>query len=56
MTDEAVGEVGADVLLHGEELWSRHREDGPPRGFAAWFEVDFQVVLAMGREDVGLGL
>ena len=53
MADEAVGEVSLDVLLDGNEFGGGHGVDGTLRGGRSWFEGNFQVVLAVGRQGVG---
>ena len=43
-------------FFHLYQFWGRHGVDGPPRWSRAWLQRDLQVVLPVGREDVGLHL
>ena len=56
MPDEAIRQVGLDILLHGGLLKGRHGVDATTGWGCARFEINFRVILAVRRENVGLRL
>ena len=56
VSDEAICQVSLDILLHGSVLQGRHGVDATPRWGCARFQINFQVVLAVRGEHVGLRL
>ena len=54
MANKSVGEVVANVGLHGGQLGSRHGVDGSPGGSCAGLQRNIEVVLAMRGKSVGL--
>ena len=56
MPDEAIRQVGLDILFHGGVLQGRNGVDAALGWGCARFEINFQVILAVRRENVGLRL
>ena len=52
--DEAIGQVRLNILFHLNQFWGRHGVDGPPWWSRAGLKWDLQVILSVGRKDVGL--